>query len=99
MAVYNAVGKLISLIIRDANVELRDVFEFEAETRNSLFLFGRDVLDYVEEVRKKAINIHTMNRQGHPQPEDETELLLWFTNQLVGASLKFARYMSFEKVR
>jgi len=76
------------------------IAEFQQKTREAYFLFGEDVADYVEIIRKKAIELDTRQKKlenSSPQDvqtaEKQNDLIIWFGEQFLAAREKFAKYM------
>jgi hypothetical protein len=95
LAVFNATKKLLLSIVADASVDLNQLREFSSDTSQHLFLFGQDIEMYVRELYKNALDYRGLHRK--PSPEDDTQLLLRFTDDLVNLESRFLPYMDFRK--
>lgn len=100
LAVYESVMKVKGLVIRNARLDLNQLFEFIQETRNYEFLFGEDVSDYIDEIYKKGVEVWA--RVGNPaippaEMTSTTALLEWFSGQEKVARAIFLKYMDFTK--
>ncbi|UCD00261.1 MAG: hypothetical protein JSW66_10330 [Phycisphaerales bacterium] len=103
--VYKNTQVFLTKILRDAKIEMEDVFEFRAGTQDSIFLFKEDIPDYLENIDKKArdlLEIH-MSLNNVPKGNErsqmcrkQTELLGWLTSQLPELKNKFAPYLKFK---
>ena len=87
MAVFNGVIKLISAVVRQARVEIDDLYGFLTDTYGYEFLFGKEVKTYVDELYEKAADVHA-------RMANEEECLFWFCGQAEQARKVFAKYLS-----
>jgi hypothetical protein len=98
MKVFDATAKLLGIILRDARIELDQLFEFLRETRERELLFGAEIKDYLDELYSKGVELRT--RDEVRRPEDftrNTELLTWFAGQHTVATQKFLKYLDFRE--
>jgi hypothetical protein len=106
--VYDATRKFLSIILREARFEDAQLFEFYAGTSDAAFLFDSPVVEYLEHVRKRAVNMRTHQsvyehmpvgdeRSRHVQAEHDD--LVWLTDQLTGMTQVFNPYLSFSHVK
>lgn len=85
--IYASVRRLYEVIISQGEVGQKDVRKFINDTYDVKFLFEDDVVDYVEELKKNAINLKLYRDKlngnnvlsGIDYLELESELLMWFT--------------------
>lgn len=111
MAVFEALMALVQTAIKKGDVELEAIFKFGYDTRQAEFLFDQPIVDYIDDVRKRAIRFRSLNdklhEQGLPVGEErsrvvaeESALLDWFVTQSEsGASAQFTSYLCFRNVR
>lgn len=111
MSVYEATVTLVRQAVRDGDVNLEAVFRFVSDTRQAEFLFDDPVVEYLETVRKNAIQLRYLNERLHEDQlpvgeernrvaEEEASLLKWYTAQAEGeVSKRFRTYLSFHDVR
>jgi hypothetical protein len=59
--VYDATRKFLSVILREANFANPQLFEFYAGTSDAEFLFGPDVTEHLEKIRKRAVHLRRPN--------------------------------------
>ena len=52
--VYKNTQVFLTKILRDAKIEMEDIFEYRANTQDSVFLFKDDIPNYLQEIDKKA---------------------------------------------
>lgn len=106
LAIYFAVMEFLASIMRTANPNDTEAITFLQKTRESYFLFGNDLADYLETIYKNSIDLQVtagmlndpMSRLpvGDKRTElirKKSELMGWFTNQPIVAREKFSKYM------
>jgi hypothetical protein len=106
--VYDATRKFLATILRDANFTNSQLFEFYAGTSDAEFLFGTDVTEHLEKIRKRAVHLQTAQKIYDPLPVGEERSkhvqaahddLSWLTDQITAISKTFAPYLGFANVR
>ena len=106
--VYEATRKYLSAIFQEAKFTNAQLFEFYAGTSDAEFLFGTDVVKYLEEIRNRAIRMQTAQHVFEPLPvgdertrqiDTHIEELKWLTDQLREMRKIFAPYLGFANVR
>jgi hypothetical protein len=108
LAIFNSTMTLLSIIMRRADVEMSDLIKFIQETNQSYFLLGKDIATYLDEIYKNGVDFHfqneKLNHSGLPIGEERsrlaaqnTELLKWFTKQLLVAREKFEEHLGLDK--
>jgi hypothetical protein len=99
--------KLVSIVIRDANVGMNDLVQFLQETNQSYFLLGKDINEYLTEIYRRGVELHgneEMLRRGNlPIGEERNqraarsgELLNWFGDQMLVARTKFSEHLGLD---
>jgi hypothetical protein len=100
--VYDATRVFLSVILRDATFTDSDLFTFYAGTSDAEFLFRSDVLDYLAQIRKRALDMRTHQKVYEPLPagdersrhvQAEHDQLLWLSEQLTAMAKTFAPYL------
>jgi hypothetical protein len=108
LAIFNSTMTLLSIIMRRADVDMSDLIRFIQETNQSYFLLGKDIAAYMDEIYKNGVDFHFQNQKLHHSSlpvgdertrlaEKNTELLKWFTDQLLVAREKFAEHLGLDK--
>ena len=98
MKVFDSTMDLIAVVLRDAKVELPRAFQFLRETRDRELLFGPEIKDYLDEVYRKSVDLHTIDAVSRPEDiPKRTELLDWFSGQSAVATRKFLKYPNFRE--
>jgi hypothetical protein len=103
--VYKNTQVFLTKILRDAKIEMEDIFEFRAGTQDSIFLFKEDISDYLKNIDNKALELWETHKsldgvqKGEKRSKicyKQTELLDWLTAQLPELKNKFASYLEFK---
>lgn len=105
--VYRGLMDLLSEVLKDTGIGHDVLAKYYKETNEKRFLFDKDVLDYMEEIRGKTVELRQLQRLIDPAakvPEDrrskavdeESDLLLWFDKQAGLAAGRFEKYLSFK---
>ena len=104
--VFDAVRDLLATVGRDGAFELKDLQDFVAGTSEATFLFGADIVAYIEELRLKAADLRRVHRtladtalpvgpERSQAATDDAELIKWFTEQFEESKRRFAKYLDF----
>lgn len=102
--VYRAFNRLTSYIMREANVSDEELFRFLRDTHDALFLYGEEIESYLHDVYRKAALLRTLavkterpdhydQQQWERIVDEETECILWFSDQLQGGKKRFYRHL------
>jgi hypothetical protein len=106
--VYDATRKFLAVIFREASFTDPQLFEFYAGTSDAEFLFGADVVNYLEQIRHRAIDMQTAQQLFEPLPVGDErsrhvqtahDNLLWFNDQITAMTKTFTPYLGFANVR
>jgi hypothetical protein len=106
--VYDSARKFLAVILRDAAFTLPQLAEFNLGTSDAEFLFGPDVVNYLQQIRERAVHMQTAQRIFEPLPVGEERSrhvqkhhddLVWLTDQITAISTTFAPYLGFANVR
>ncbi len=106
--VYNATRKFLAMIVRDATFTDSQLFEFYGDTSDTEFLFRSEVVDYLAQIRKRALDMRLhqtlfeplpvgAERSGHVQAHHDQ--LSWLSDQLTDMTSVFIPYLGFANVR
>ena len=108
-AVFESTRKFISEIVRDADFDHLQQQAFWTGTVDASFLFHSEVTEYIDLVLSKAVKLHyhlasqTARNEKHGEHiEAESELILWFAEQLRDDGLLrvlFGRYLRFQDLQ
>jgi len=103
--VFAATRKFLSVILRDANLKIEDLFEYRADTAEATFLFEQDITDYLKEIDEKSLSLWELHETIRPLPigaersqkaHEISEHLKWLNDQLPMLKPVFNPYMKFK---
>ena len=106
--IYDATRKFLATIIREARFEDQQLFEFGAATADAEFLFDSPVVDYLSEIRKRAVNLRTHQKVYEHMPvadersrhvRAEHDELVWLTEQITAMTRVFTPYLGFSHIK
>ena len=106
--VYDATKKFLSVILIKADFQDAQLFEFYGGTSDAEFLFDKDIVEYLAEIRKRALDMRLHQQLFTPLPvgeersrhvEANSNQLLWLTEQLTAMKTVFSPYLSFAKIK
>jgi len=96
----------LACIMRNSKASDLEMITFLQKTRESYFLFGRDIGDYLDTLYKKSVDLQCQNTMLHdaasnvPVGEERSrlahekgELTKWFSKQFLVARENFSKYM------
>jgi len=103
LRVYEELRKILSIILRDANVSTDDLLKFRTSVSEADFLFGPEIPEYIDEIYKRGLNLWQWNQQYRERPENYDHKrvieemhkeLTWLTEQFKPAKEKFKKYLN-----
>jgi hypothetical protein len=105
--IYRTAVDFIRYVVGDARPEYPQIFQFGRDTEEALFLFDESIARYLRELSNRAARLHAvekmrgsaaMGRGGDFQSliAEETELVLWFTEQYDEARRLLAPFLRLE---
>jgi hypothetical protein len=111
LRIYEEVRKILSIIMRDATASAEDLLRFRTSVSEADFLFGPEVMQYIDEIYKRGLNLWRRSteykehlRQEKPEGYDHDEVveemhkeLTWLTEQFVPAKNLFKKYLDVSK--
>jgi len=97
---YRTVRDFLGAIARKGTVTFDELNKFSTDTDEALFIFNRNIADYLRELYKKAVTLHITNKKLTTQyfaagedsskvAEEDAELLVWFSEQFEVARERF----------
>ena len=102
--VFSGARCLLSKILVTANVDLEALFEYRGAIAEASFLFGEDITEYLEEIYRRALRLHTLHQTMDPLPRGDersrlaseiSNELKWLNEQLPELKKRFAPYLKF----
>jgi len=106
--VYDATRAFLSVIVANENFDNSQLFTFYAGISDAGFLFDAAVVDYLEQIKTRAIDMRLKNKLlGNLSNDDErahlaqaeTEQLLWLSEQLKVMGKVFTPYLGFSHIK
>ena len=110
LRVYEEVKKILSIILRDADVSTDDLLKFRTSVSEADFLFGPEIPTYIDQIYKRGLNLWKCNKQyqecvrhksesyNSKEVVDEmNEELSWLTEQFEPAKELFKKYLDISK--
>lgn len=105
LAVYDATIKLLDAVITHGFADSFSLMEFLAATRNSRWLFNKEVADYLrEQMYKRASVLLTIRSDLHNAPQHERDSMMakqeenlrWLISQHDAVDAKFAHFLQLD---
>jgi len=97
---YRTTKSFIRNVIAEGKVELKEIFEFAADTDEALFLFDQPLAEYLVQLYKRAVRLRMVGRlRNIPNQdvgklaEEDAEILNWFSEQLEVVRSRFAPFL------
>jgi hypothetical protein len=108
LKVYEELRKILSIILRDADASFDDLLRFRTSVSEADFLFGPEVMEYIDQVYRRGLDLHRTNEEyrSNPKPPgydnakvvaETHEHLIWLTNQFEPAKQLFKKYLDISK--
>lgn len=89
---------MLASVMQTANATLNQCFKFIQDTRDHEFLFGPEVGKFIDDVFKKATALHAqVTVGGAGAAVRQTEIMMWFSEQMREARKIFLKYLDFRK--
>lgn len=109
--VYEEVRKILSIIVRDAKANTDDLLRFRTSVSEADFLFGPEVMEYIDEIYKRGLKLWMWSTQysehlkvEKPEGYDHNKVvegmhneLTWLTEQFEPAKNLFKKYLDVSK--
>jgi hypothetical protein len=104
-SIFKATRKFLSIVLRDAEISLEDIYEYRANTSEVDFFFKKDVIDYLKEIDNRALKLRTLNEkikdlskgnERSKKAEDIDECLNFLISKLPELKTVFNPYMKFK---
>jgi len=85
---------LLGHIAQRSDIADEKLNEFLISTKDSEFLFKKDILEYLDEIYKNAVD----ESRNKTVEKEIKEIFDWFTSQLDVSKKRFAKYLSFKNI-
>jgi hypothetical protein len=106
LRIYEEVRKILSIVMRDATASTEDLLKFRTSVSEADFLFGPEVMAYIEEIYSHGLDLWKWKSQyrdytqqqpagyDHKQVVEEMHKeLRWLTAQFGPAKERFKKYL------
>lgn len=106
--VYDATRTFLSTILRNATFTDVELFQFYSGTSDSDFLFGPELVDYLAQIRRRAVDMRLHQKKYEHLPigyersqhvDAEHMELLWLNDQILAMTKIFIPYIGFSHIR
>jgi hypothetical protein len=106
--VYEAALIYLSAVVAHADVRNDDLHNYNRGTMDAVFLFGPEINNYIKELRRRSLQMQLYQKMFTPLPvgtersglvQQETDELMWLSDQFLELPLIFERYLGFGKAR
>ena len=106
--VFEAARTFLLAIASETPFDNSHVFAFDAGISDREFLFGSDVVDYLKEIKKRALDVRQQQRSFESSPNDEEHSkrvktehkeFSWLTEQPTAMTKVFTPYLGFSHIR
>lgn len=107
LALSNAVAEFIANVMQSGTADRAQLVTLLQKTRESFFLFGKEVSDYITDMYKKGVDLEYYEKQLHHAnlpvggertriAHQQAELLKWFGKQFDVIQSMFAKKLALE---
>ncbi len=94
---YDAAKNFLIAINRDPRFDNPELATFDAKVFEAAFLFEADVVNYLAQIKDRAIGVRANERKGDFQ--SSVESLTWLTGQLTEMKKVFMPYLGFAQIK
>ncbi|MCF7895880.1 MAG: hypothetical protein K9L87_01405 [Candidatus Omnitrophica bacterium] len=101
--IFDKVRKYIANIVKYGNIETECPIQFARDTKDAKFLFGDDIMQYINKLYRKGIDMNQMTKElikvaGNKEKEEklinkQRKIHEWFQKQLKEKDRKFEKYL------
>ncbi|MDZ7757769.1 hypothetical protein [Rhodohalobacter sp.] len=103
--IYREIRKFLGLIIRDADIEIKEMIEFANKTDEAVFLFDKDISHLITEIYQKANRLRYTNKRLNSKylnvgpernkiAEENMKILNWFSKTTKELKSHFYHYLN-----
>jgi hypothetical protein len=106
LPIYGATVQFVLDVLKDLRPEVKLILKFAADTDQALFLFDESIAEYLADLFKRALRLHTLelmrtrtqtdDREMENFPalvKEETDLAEWFSQQHGEIRTRFAPFL------
>jgi len=104
--IYESTKQYLAKITQEGKVTRDELYGFLRQTKDSEFLFGKDVNDYLKLLYDKGVDLKSISEKSQyvkieeerlKAIEQEHKLLNWFSDQFKEASELFGEYLKVDR--
>ena len=105
---YQATKNFVVVALGEQCCSYSQMFEFRRDTIDAVFLFGSDIVDYINQIDKRVVESRRIYESYQPLPvgvertrlcDEEQGHRLWLTEQLTAMTKTFTPYLGFSNIR
>ncbi|MGE3336156.1 MAG: hypothetical protein AB7I36_21195 [Rhodospirillaceae bacterium] len=100
LPIYAATIAFIREAVKGGKFDLQPIWDFANATEQALFLFDDDLAGYLSTLYRQGVRLHAVSvmleapeRRTSELIQEETGLLLWFSEQFEETRRRFVRYL------
>ena len=104
LVVYLALMEFLAHISRNASADINSGISFIQKTKESYFLFGKEIPEYLESIYKKSVQLDYLHKKLHESnlpvgeersraAQESCDLSIWFGDQFEIGRKKFEKYL------
>lgn len=103
--IFKETKKLLHKINQDGAIDTIELRDFGFNTNDKVFLFNEDIVEFIEEIKRKAIDISFNKDEIEKAPdlvvrnllrEEKHTLTRWFTSEYINIESRFLIYLDFK---
>ncbi len=106
--IYEIIQKLLSKIMQNNSIETIDILQFNRGTKETKFLFQKDIENYITLIYKKTNRFEYLSKQIESSStsddkkneylNEQEEITIWFGNQFEESTMLFKKYLDFSEI-
>lgn len=106
--VFNETKQVLFKIERDDKIDIIVLRDYIFSVNDSKFLFGKEISDYIEEIKTRAIDFNHSSdgleylsvgsNERIEKVGQRTEMRKWFSNEYNTVEVRFLKYIDFTKI-
>jgi hypothetical protein len=100
LPIYRTTTQFVRAVLKDLNPELQEILKFASETEEALFLFDEAIAEYLVQIFKGALRLHTIRlmltqvtADQRTLLEEDTKLAVWFSEQFAEIRTRLAPFL------
>jgi len=108
MKIFNVTKQLLYRIIQEDQIDILLLKEYRNNVYDSIFLFRKEVSDFIAEINKRAIALNHSSdgladfsvgsNELNERVRQRTEMRQWFSNEYETLEQRFLKYLDFRRI-